>query len=81
MLTTNKPQAYSGHDPLSSGFTAFWANGNATTLTPYSDGYYYSSEWVRYTDNQNGSYSGADGTVLYDYDPISGNPADAYESD
>lgn len=81
VLTTNKPQAYSGNEPLSSGFTAFWANGNATTLTPYSDGYYYSSEWVRYTDNQNGSYSGADGTVLYDYDPISGNPADAYESD
>lgn len=81
VLTTNKPQAYSGNEPLSSGFTAYWPNGNATTLTPYSDGYYYSSEWVRYTDNQDGSYSGADGSTLYDYDPISGSPDDAYEAD
>lgn len=81
VLTTNKPQAYSGNEPLSSGFTAYWPNSNATTLTPYSDGYYYSSEWVRYTDNQDGSYSGADGSTLYDYDPISGSPDDAYEAD
>ena len=81
VLTTNKPQAYTGNEPLTDGFTAYWGNSNTTTLTPYSDGYYYSSEWVRYTDNQDGSYSGADGTVLYDYDPISGSPDDAYESD
>lgn len=81
VLTTNRPQAYSGNEPLSSGFTAYWPNSNATTLTPYSDGYYYSSEWVRYTDNQDGSYSGADGSTLYDYDPISGSPDDAYEAD
>ena len=81
VLTTNKPQAYSGNEPLSSGFTAYWPNSNATTLTPYSDGYYYSSEWVRYTDNQDGSYSGADGSTLYDYDPISGSPDDAYAAD
>ena len=81
VLTTNKPQAYTGNEPLSSGFTAYWPNSNATTLTPYSDGYYYSSEWIRYTDNQDGSYSGADGSTLYDYDPISGSPDDAYESD
>ena len=81
VLTTNKPQAYSGNEPLSSGFTAYWPNSNATTLTPYSDGYYYSSEWVRYTDNQDGSYSGVDGSTLYDYDPISGSPDDAYEGD
>ena len=81
VLTTNKPQAYSGNEPLSSGFTAYWPNSNATTLTPYSDGYYYSSEWVRYTDNQDGSYSGVDGSTLYDYDPISGSPDDAYAAD
>ena len=81
VLTTNKPQAYSGNEPLASGFTAYWPNSNATTLTPYSDGYYYSSDWVRYTDNQDGSYSGVDGSTLYDYDPISGSPDDAYEGD
>ena len=79
--TTNKPQTSSTNVPLASGFTAYWPNSNATTLTPYSDGYYYSSEWVRYTDNQDGSYSGADGSTLYDYDPISGSPDDAYAAD
>lgn len=79
--TTNKPQTGNSNTPLASGFTAYWPNSNATTLTPYSDGYYYSSDWVRYTDNMDGSYSGADGSTLYDYDPISGSPDDAYEGD
>lgn len=81
VLSVNKPQANNGNTPLADGFTAFWQNGNATHLTPYSDGYYYSSDWVRYWDNGDGSYSGADGTTLYDYDPWSGTPSDAYESD
>ena len=80
-LSVNRPQTDSGNKPLTDGFTAYWANGNGTHLTPYSDGYYYSSEWVRYSDNGNGSYSGADGTTLYDYDPVSGTPEDSYESD
>ena len=78
----NKPMTGSDSSyPLTDGFGAFWGNGNGTTLVPYSDGYYYSSEWVRYTDNGDGSYSGADGTTLYDYDPISGTPDDALEAD
>ena len=69
--STNRPQTSSStNKPTGSGFTVYWGNSNTTTLTPYSDGYYYSSEWVRYTDNGDGTYSGADGTTLYGYDPV-----------
>ena len=81
VFSTNKPQDTSVNAPLTDGFTAYWGNSNTTTLTPYSDGFYYSTEWVRYTDNHDGTYTGADGTTLYDYDPISGTPEDALESD
>ena len=81
VFSVNKPQAQTSNTPLADGFTAFWQNGNTTHLTPYSDGYYYSSEWIRYTDNGDGTYSGADGSLLYEYDPWSGSPDDAYESD
>lgn len=80
-LTVNPPQTSETNVPLADGFTAFYQNGNATHLIPYSDGYYYSSEWIRYSDNGDGSYYGADGTILYDYDPWSGSPEDSYESD
>ena len=66
-LSVNKPILESA--PVGQSMTVYWLNGNATSLTLYDDGYYYSSEWVRYTDNGDGSYSGADGTTLYDYAP------------
>lgn len=78
-LTTNKPQANSGNAPVSDPFTVFWENGNATELTPYSDGYYYSSAWVRYSANGDGTYSGADGTKLYTSDPWSSSASSAVQ--
>ena len=72
----NRPQDASVNAPVADSFTAYWENSNTTKLTQYSDGFFYSSEGVRYTDNHDGSFSGADGTTLYDYDPISGSPDD-----
>ena len=63
--TTNKPQSGSGVTAIGSPFTAYWENGNGETLTPYSDGYYYSSGWIRYWDNGDNTFHGSDGTVLY----------------
>ena len=69
--TTNRPQtSSSANQPTGSAITVYWGNSNTTTLTPYSDGYYYSAEWVRYSNNGDGTYTGADGTTLYSYDPI-----------
>ena len=72
-FSVNEPQseAVNGNSQLGDPFTVYWGNSNPTELTLYSDGYYYSSESVRYTDNGDGTYSGADGTILYDYDPVS----------
>lgn len=69
-LTVNKPNLASA--PSGSAFTVYWPNGNATTLTPYNDGYYYSAEWIRYSGNADGSYSGADGSTLFDEMPNAG---------
>ena len=55
----------SGLVPTGEPFTVYWLNGNTTTLTPYSDGSYYSESWVQYWYNGNGTYSGADGSTLY----------------
>ncbi len=55
----------SGITPVGSPITAFWLTGASVTLTPYSDGSYYSSYNVQYWNNGNGTYSGADGTTLY----------------
>ncbi|GEM_PF-2188806 len=68
-LTTNKPQVNNGNSATGSAFTVYWENGNTTSLTPYSDGYYYSSDWIRYSANGDGTYTGSDGTRLYDSDP------------
>ena len=66
-LSVNKPVLDIA--PIGESMTVYWYNGNATTLTLYADGYYYSGEWVRYFDNGDGTYSGADGTTLYDEAP------------
>ena len=50
---------------VGSPFTVYWGNGNGETLTLYSDGYYYSSGWVRYSEGSENNFIGADGTVLY----------------
>jgi len=69
-FTTNQPasSASSGISPVGS-ITVYWLNGNAETLTKYSDGNYYSSGWVMYTDAGGGAYAGADGTTLYASQP------------
>ena len=66
VYTTNKPASSGGNSltPVKS-FTVYWLNGNADTLTLYSDGNYYSSSWVMYFDAGGGAYAGADGTTLY----------------
>lgn len=66
-LSVNKPNLESA--PAGDSFTVFWMNGNTTDLTLYDDGYYYSSDWVRYTWNGDGTYSGADGSTLYSTEP------------
>ncbi len=68
--STNKPQTGEENYPVGETFTAFWANGNTTELTKYSDGFYYSTEWIRYVDNYDGTFSGNDGTTLYEFDPF-----------
>ena len=69
-FTTNQPASTSsnGIAPVNS-FTVYWLNGNAETLTLYSDGNYYSSSWVMYYDAGGGAYAGADGTTLYSAQP------------
>ena len=69
-FTTNHPASTStnGITPVNS-ITVYWLNGNAETLTKYSDGNYYSSGWVMYHDAGGGAYAGADGTTLYASQP------------
>ena len=68
-FTANKPATSSGNITPVNSFTVYWLNGNADTLTEYSDGSLYSSGWVRYEDAGGGAYAGADGTTLYTYMP------------
>lgn len=58
-----------GTVPTGSSITVYWTNGNAETLTQYSDGNYYSSSGVMYFDAGGGAYAGADGTTLYTQQP------------
>ena len=59
--------------PLASGFPIYDINANRQgNMVPYSDGYYYSNDMVRYTDNGDGSYTSAYDT-LYEYDAIPWN--------
>ncbi len=50
--------------------TLYWGNSNTITLYEYSNGEYYSDEYVEYVSNADGTWSGSDGTTLYEYDPI-----------
>ncbi|MBQ8306927.1 MAG: SH3 domain-containing protein [Blautia sp.] len=78
VLSVNRPQAYTGNTPSGDSFTVYWGNGNADSLTPYSDGYYYSDEWVRYSAGGDGAYYGADGTTLYAQAPSYGSNEETY---
>ena len=54
-----------GSYPLASGFEVHDASGNCQgTMTPYSDGNYYSNDLQRYEDNGDGTFYGA-GETLY----------------
>ena len=77
-LSLYKPQVQNNNVPDGDPFTVYWENGNTTTLTHYTDGYFYSSDWVRYTLSGSGTYSGADGTVLYAHDPWTQQPSGSY---
>ena len=69
-FTTNVPVS-STNDSLTpvGSITVYWTNGNAETLTQYSDGNYYSDGWVQYFDAGGGAFAGADGTTLYTTQP------------
>ena len=43
-LSLYKPQVQNNNVPDGDPFTVYWANGNTTTLTYYTDGYFYSSD-------------------------------------
>lgn len=80
-FTTNKPVSeQTGPAPTGKTVTAYWLNGNAETLTEYSDGAYYSSGWVQYWATGSGTYTGADGTTLYTQMPDLGPKTDENES-
>ena len=66
--TTYNP-ATTGSYPTGGSYTVYWTNGNATTLTPYSDDTLRSPEGVKYTSVGNGTYAGEDGTTLYSQIP------------
>ena len=51
--------------PVGDSFTVYDENGNTKTITKYSDGYFYSSDMVRYNSNGEGIYGGEDGTLLF----------------
>lgn len=69
-FTTNAPvSSYNDEMTPIDTITVYWTNGNAETLTQYSDGNYYSSGWVQYVDAGGGAYAGADGTTLYSVQP------------
>ena len=72
-----------GSYPLASGFEVHDAAGNCQgTMTPYSDGNYYSNDLQRYEDNGDGTYYGAGETLYSDpcesdqYGPMQGYVTD-----
>ena len=62
-FSVNKP-TNSDFFQVGSAFTVYWPSGATETLALYSDGYYYSSKGVRYWDNNDNTFGGADGSVL-----------------
>ena len=68
-FTTYNPNSGTNPVPTKDSFVVYWENGNADTLTRYTDGCYYSSSGVQYVDAGAGIYSGIDGTKLYVYQP------------
>lgn len=68
---------------LNDGFTCYDSAGRVQgMLRPFSDGLYYSNDMMAYVDNGDGSYyCSAVGEYLYDYNPMTEVPSDAYESD
>ena len=69
IYTTGQPVQESDITKAGEPFNAFFSNGNAITLTLYSDGIYYSDEWIKFFNNENGTFSGEDGTTVYDHEP------------
>ena len=59
-------------EPTDNVTEAFYLNGNAETLTEYTDGVFYNSSWVAFTPTGGGTWFGSDGTVLYTTAPILG---------
>ena len=79
-FTVNVPATATSQDltPVGS-ITVYWLNGNAETLTQYSDGNYYSDGWVMYFDAGGGAFAGADGSTLYTSMPELGSAGSSME--
>ena len=54
--------------PAGESFLVYGSDGISVLLTPYSDGFFYTMEGVRFTDNGNYTYTSADG-ALYTVEP------------
>ena len=54
--------------PTGESFLVYGSDGISVLLTPYSDGFCYTMEGVRFTDNGNYTYTSADG-ALYTAEP------------
>ncbi len=50
--------------PEGESFVVYYANGDSTMLTPYSDGLFYTPDKKSFTGNGDYTYTAADGTVL-----------------
>ena len=70
-----EPAEPQGPVPTDTTTTVYWQNGNASTLTQYSDGNYYSEDGVMFFANGGGTWTGDDGSTVYTVmpDPVSGN--------
>ncbi len=77
-LTANKPQVNNDVTPVGDAVTVYYQNSNATTLTAYSDGYFYTPGWLRYESNGDGTFTGADGSTLFVNAPNLSGPAEEF---
>ena len=70
-FSVNKPVSGTDSGIYATGntITVYWMNGNGTTLSEYSDGSWYSPDWVKYWYTDGGTYAGSDGSVLYVDEP------------
>ena len=78
-LSKEAPKA--APQPTGESFLVYGSDGISTLLTPYSDGFCYTMEGVRFTDNGNYTYTSADGAVYTLEPPVFEDDEVAIEGD